>query len=526
MLPLARRLVVAALGVAACGETPPEPPSVEPQPPVLRRLTQAQYENAVADLFGADVFVPPDLEPDLRLDGLQSLGVSAAAVSPRGVERYEEAAYVIAEQVLADERRAGVLPCQPVAAGDTECVAQIARDLGRRAWRRPLTDAEVDAFVDLYTQAHAVEGDAIASLAYPIAGVLQAPDFLFRPEFGADDRRYTDWELASRLSFFLWNSIPDDALLDAAADGRLATRDGVDEQAVRMLADPRARRGLRAWATDLLHLDELDRLNKDPQTFVHMSDQVGPSAREETLRLFERIVFDEDTDFRDILTTRATEVDATLAAIYGVPAPDLEGFAAVEFPASSKRRGLLGQVSFLALNAHPTSTSATKRGKAILETLLCESTPAPPGDVDTSIPEPDPTQPTLRDRIGIHLEVAACAGCHERMDTVGLGLENYDGLGRWREEEAGAAIDVAGALDDIPFQDPEDLSWAVRQHPRFIPCMVDQITRHGLGRELAYEEREAKKWLVQRFQQSGYRLQPLLLDFVTSPLFLNVGEVE
>lgn len=513
--------------LVGCGEAAPT--LDEAPPPTLRRLTDAQYRRALEDLFGTGLFLPDQLEPDVRILGLNAVGASVTPISSRGIERYEETSYAVAEQAVLEDRRGRFMPCTPTGAGDVACAREALAQLGLRVWRRPLSEAELDALVGLHSQAVETLGDFWQGLVFGIAALLQDPAFLMRPELGevgADGvRRYTGYEMASRLSFLFWDAPPDAELLEAARTGALDTEEGVEAQAQRLWSSPRARDGVRAWASDLLHLAELDDLHKDPAVFQHMSDQVGPSAREETLRGVEHLIFDADADFRELLTTRHTFVDRTLAAIYDVQAPAREGFGEVELPEEQPRVGLLGQVSFLALQAHATSSSPTLRGLFVRDALLCQPLPDPPAGVDTSIPEQSAAFPTLRDRVQSHLTEPGCASCHELTDRIGLALEPFDGLGVHRSFDGGAPIDASGVLDGVPFDDAVGLAQALHDHPSLAGCLVKQVTRYGLGRKEAESEREVMAWLTERYVSGAHRMQPLWLDLVVSPAFRQVGEV-
>lgn len=529
---LVHSAVLALTGLMACDQvdtpTPDEvrdPASVEvaPGPPVMRRLSNVQYTRAVQGLFGDDVFVPSGIEPEIRVDGLRAVGNAVTAISPRGIERYQDAAYDIAAQALEDGRRERWLPCDPATAG---CVRDTLEQLGLRAWRRPVSETELDALEGLFTEASTQLGNPIEALEYPLAALLQSPDFLMRAEVGeADDAggtRLTAWELATRLSFLLWDAPPDEALLAAAEDGSILTADGLDAQAQRLLADPRARQGLRAFITDWLHLDELDGMEKDAGVYVQFNDQLGPSAREETLRVAERLVFDDDTDLRELFTTRKTFVDRTLAALYDIKAPEREGFGEVELPPSGDRRGFFGQAAFLALQSHFNSTSPTLRGKFVREAILCQAVPNPPAGVNTAIPEPTEEAATLRDRVQLHMEVDSCRSCHQLFDPMGLALENYDGVGARRERDNGAEIDASGSLDDKTVDGLSELAQAIFEHPRLPECNLMQLTRFALGRRADDGETELQEVLTEVYAARGHRLQPLLLDLVQSPMFRKV----
>lgn len=526
-------LTALAIGITS-GCTPDEvmaDVAVDPAPPVLRRLSQSQYEHAIEDLFGAEIvaFVPKTLEPELRLDGLAAIGSSQVAFSPRGIARFEETAYAVAEAALADDHRDLVMPCAPSGVRDDACADEVVGTLGRLAWRRPLTDTERASLVEVAGTAATTLDDFHEGLVYAVAAILQSPDFLMRPELGEDadeGRAYTGYEMAARMAFLLWDSLPDEALLTAAANGDLDTAEGLEAQVERMLADDKVVRGLDAWVGDLLHLDGLDDVQKDPSVFEQFTDGFVDSARGETERFFQHLVLEQDADLRDMLTSRDTFLDRTLARVYGVQAPSRDGFGPSALPSDGPRAGLLGQASLLTLHAHPTSTSATRRGKFVRETLLCEEVPAPPGNVDTSIPEPDPTRPTLRDRIAVHLESPSCAGCHAIMDPIGLSLERFDGTGVFRTIENGVTIDASGDIDDVPFDGLLGLATTIRDHEHFVPCMVDQVSRYALGREAVPGEDEAVAFLVDRFSAEGHRVKTLWSDLITNPLFRRVGEVE
>jgi hypothetical protein len=511
-------------GVLAPGQAPPIRDLV-PAPSALRRLSVAQYTSAIHEVFGADITVPPRsaLEPDVESSGYLSVDASSVTISRRGVSQYESAAYRIAHQALDDTHRATVVPCAPSAANDPVCARQVLQALGRRLFRRPMDTVDLDEATQLATDAADALTDFYAGLEFGIAYLLQSPRFLFREELGVDDpstpgeRAYDGYEMASRLAFFLWNAPPDAALLDAAAAGELDTADGVRLAADRLLDDPRADGGIREIAYEWFGLSGLDDLSKDATVFTSISPEVGPAAREETQHLLTH-VFRSDMDARDLLTTRDTFVDRKLASIYEIPAPRTP-FDMVTLPVSAHREGLLGEVSFLALYAHPTSTSPTLRGRFIRERLLCERVPSPPVGVNTAIPAPSPGALTLRTRLEMHQQVAYCAGCHRQMDAMGLGFEAFDGLGRARDEENGVAIDASGDLDGAHFRDALELSRMLHDDPRFSDCMVHQAYRIATGHLETEGELGTLRRLSLEFAANGYSLRQLLEMIVVSDGF-------
>jgi len=501
-------------------------PTAQVPQAALRRLTHAQYDNSLHDLFGPELIVPELAEPALVVGGLQAVGSSAGSFSPRGAESAEEAAFAMARQIAEDAALQAPLP-----ACDTTtepCLTDVISQVGRRLYRRPLTSDEIDRVLAVAAAAQSALGDA-GGLEFALATLLQSPKFLYRTELGdgTGERALTGPELASRLAFFLWDAAPDDALLDAAVAGELDTREGLFDWASRMLDDERARRGIRAYFDDQFELHDLEGIKKDPLVYDRFISSLGASAREETLALLEYIVMDADIDYREVMTTRETFIDPYLASLYGVPAPTTEGFARVALPPELGRAGLLGKASVLALQAHTTSSSATLRGKMVRTTLLCQPIPAPPVDVDTSIPEPSGTTPTLRDRVAEHLENPSCAACHELMDPIGLALENYDGIGRWRDRDNGAPIDASGTLDGASFEGPLDLGRTIRDHEDFGPCAVRTLTRYATGQVEPGNAKPALAFLSSRFSDvHGHRMRPLMLELVMSPLFRRVTAPE
>lgn len=527
--------------LAACHPAPedsaPAPrgaaPAVTPVAPTLKRLTATQYVNSVHDLLGADLLVPDSLEPDTEVNGLIAIGASVTSVSSRGVEQYETAAYSVAEQAMASSTdRAALVPCTPAATQDDTCASTVLAALGRRAWRRDLTADELARLVTVSGTAAAVVGDFHGGLVYGIAGLLQSPNFLYRVELGETDpddptrRRYTNEEMATRLAYFLWDTTPDDELLTAASAGELTTDAGLATQVDRMLADPRVHGGVRNFFTEAWGLYKLDDLTKDPTVYVHMSDEVGADAREETLLNLEWLVFDQDGDYRDIFTTRHTFLNRKLAAIYDVPAPARDGFGETELPADGDRRGLLGQVSFLALQAHPTTTSPTRRGLFIREQLLCDDLPPPPANVDTSIPEPSPDAVTMRDRLESHMADPYCASCHAMTDPIGLGFENYDGLGGWRTTDNGAPIDASGDLDGAAFSNASQLAERLHEHDGLGSCLTKMMFQYSQGRAATDADAAILEWHAAGLTESGYSVLALVRDLVMSSAFRQVGEVQ
>jgi hypothetical protein len=511
-------------------EPPPDPGLAEVDPAVsgARRLTRAHYAAAVRQALGADLVVPSGLEPDVEDSGLVALGAAKASVSPRGVEQYERASYVIAEQVVRDAaRRAEVLGCEP-ASGDDACMRGFVERVGRLLWRRPLATDEIELGLGVAAVAADTLDDPLAGAEYALAWLLQSPDFLYRAEVGeetasAEIREIDAYERATRLSFFLFDSPPDAALLDAAERGDLDTAEGYAELVDAMLADPRLAAGVRNFFTELYGLHHLEEVTLDPTLFVHFGPDVAPAAREETLRGVEELVLVEDGDYRDLFIRTRTWVDRKLASIYGVRAPAREGFGPVEFTREDGRRGLLGQASFLMLHSHPVSTSATLRGKFVRETVLCGVIAPPPVNVNTALPEPSGTTRTLRDRVAEHLVGEECRACHLLMDPIGLGFENFDAIGRWRELDNDAEIDPSGDIDGTPFADAWDMGQVLHDHPAVPTCLVRNMYRYALGRLNGSGDREQVTSLVANFEYNGFSVKALMRAIALSRGFAIVA---
>ena len=324
--------------------------------------------------------------------------------------------------------------------------------------------------------------------------------------------------MASRLSFLFWNEMPDDPLLDAAEAGELVTTAGIMAQVERLMMDARTRAAMNTFHTERLGLDALDALTKDVELFPAMSDTLGAAMRADILRTLEELTFGTAGDYRDVFDTRVAFVDRELAGIYGVTAP-ASGVARVELPADGLRLGLLGKAGLLAQNAHVKETSPTLRGKFVRERVLCQSIPAPPNNVVTTIPEPNPNAPTMRERLAAHREVDSCAGCHSLMDPIGLAFENFDALGVYRATDDGHELDTSGDIDGMAFQDPRELAVLLRGLPGVNECLVRQLYRYAVAHVETAGENPVIVGLTQQFESSGRRFPELLRSVVVSDGF-------
>lgn len=524
-------LALAALLASAAGceeDAAPKAKALTPQPSVLPRLTRTQYDNHIRDIFGADITLPPSLEPDVAYNDLLTVGAAIATTSQRGIELYEQAARNIAQQVVSKpERMAALQPCAMTAVDDSVCLGQWVDKFGGLLWRRNLTTAERDAVVGRAVKAGQVLQKPEASIEYALAALLQSPHYIYRIErgepiaAGSSKLRLTAGEMAARLALFLWAGPPDAALLAAAKDGSLLTDAGLAAQVDRMLADPKISRGVRTFAGEWLQLGELSKISKDPNIFKHYSPDLMASAKEETLRLVEHVVLKLDAPLTDLLRSKTTFVDRRLAAIYDIPAP-AQDFGQVELP-KGERQGLLGQVTVLAMAAHPVSTSPTLRGIFIRKYLLCDEVKPPPAGVNTQLPEPTGNAITLRDRLMEHMAAPFCAGCHKTIDPIGFGFERFDGIGRFRTTDGGKEIDATGDLDGVTFAGLNTLSEAVAQSDKFRKCVVEKLYSYAVARPIADGETGEVERLDDQFQSAGLRMKALMKAIAQSDGFAQLA---
>ncbi len=510
-------------------------------PPVLRRLTQSQYRHIVADIFGPDIRIGGRFEPEIRDSGLIEVGAGRVSVPASGLEQYGKMARSIAAQVFDAHHRDQFVDCRPAspAVPDYGCARRFLSEAGRLLYRRPLMDEELNDLVKGAADAAQTAGGFDAGLELTLAGMLQAPQFLFaweqaEPDPGnAGGQRLDAWSRAARLSFFLWDTAPDDMLLTAAGRGDLNTREGLEKQVDRLMSSPRLEDGARAFFADMLGFDGFDNLAKDPAIYPKYSFTLAVDAEEQTLRTIADHLLAKDGDYRDLFTTRDTFLSRPLGAVYGIPAPPdapgatPDGWQPYSFPAGDPRSGLLMQVSFLALHSHPGRTSPTLRGKALRETFLCQKVPDPPGNVNFNIVQDtkNPLYKTVRQRLSAHATQPTCVGCHRMMDPIGLALENFDSIGTWRAGENGAPIDASGEIDGVKFNDAGALGQAVHDHPATTACLVNRLYAYAVGRPPTKSETE---WLradaLKDFAAGGYRLKPLMREIATSDVFFRVVE--
>ena len=421
--------------------------------------------------------------------------------------------------------RRRILTCKPAsAAEEAACARSILSRLARRAYRGAVTAQEIDTLFGFYKQGR-TRGDFETGVQEAVARLLVSPRFIFRTEVepvnvaAGGVYRISDTELASRLSFFLWSSIPDDELLDLAAKNRLRDPATLQRQVRRMVADPKASALVKNFSGQWLYLRELANLQTEAPGF---DDNLRRSFLRETEMLFDTIVR-EDRSIVELLDADYTFVDERLARHYGIPNVRGSHFRRIALGPAATRRGLLGHGSMLTVTSIATRTSPVMRGKWILENLLGAPPPQPPPGVETNLGEGEEIAKTttLRQRLEQHRANPTCASCHNIMDPLGFALENYDLIGAWREMDGPAKVDSTGRLaDGTPISGPADLRKAVLSRSEaFVTTATEKLFIYALGRPVHYYDMPMVRSVVRRAAKDGNRFSALVLGIVESDAF-------
>jgi hypothetical protein len=423
--------------------------------------------------------------------------------------------------------RRRILVCTPTRPIEEEpCARKIFETLTRRAYRRPVTERDLQAPLKFYSQGRAA-GSFDQGIDMGLRAVLVSPEFLFRieqdPNGLAPETSYkvSDVELASRLSFFLWSSIPDDELLNLAIKNRLRAPGVLEKQVRRMLADKRSRTLVTNFADQWLYLRNLSSTNPDMRIFAGFDDNLRQAFRRET-ELFLSDIFQQDRSVLDLLSANYTYLNERLAKHYGIPNVYGARFRRVDLSENSHRGGLLREGSILTVTSYADRTSPVIRGKWILGNLMGVAPPPPPSGVP-KLPEVHGVENpvSMRERMAQHRANPACAGCHKLMDPPGFSMENYDAVGRWRTREAGRLIDASGGLPDgSNFTGVEGLQKALMSRPEaFVSTMTEKLMTYSLGRGVTYADAPAVRKIVRESCESGYHFSSLVLGIVNSRPF-------
>jgi Protein of unknown function (DUF1592)/Protein of unknown function (DUF1588)/Protein of unknown function (DUF1587)/Protein of unknown function (DUF1585)/Protein of unknown function (DUF1595) len=535
--------------------------------PELRRLTHSQYNHTVRDLLGDQTNPANQFPAEDFINGFRNQ-IQGQSLSPLLIEGYSAAAERLARSAFRGGDTHGLIPCKPSAA----CRVRFVREFGLKAFRRPLDLDELTRYVTLM----ASDSDFLKGAQLVVEAMLQSPNFLFRLE-SSPDPKLKPWASANRLSYALWDTMPDAALAAAAARGDLSTREGVEKIARRMLSDPRARESLTEFTSQWLRFDRLLTASKDRRKFPLFTRETAIAMTEEARTFVNDLVWN-DHDFMTLFTADYGHVSQELARIYGVTAP-AKDFDRMAFPADSQRAGLLGEGLFLALTAKPDDSSPTARGLFVREQFLCQHVPDPPPGVNTNLPPVTEANPqTNRDRMTEHATNPACASCHKLIDPIGFGLEKFDAVGSRRDNlilqfrssvksslekpaEAAAAKadepkDDAVAKDDAPkkddpapkkeakprfttrtikldlntsgdvaglpdsrFSSPAELGAVLAKSGQCQECVVKQYFRYTSGRPETAADRPTIQKTLEEFRRSGYRFKELIVSLVVQREF-------
>jgi hypothetical protein len=486
----------------------------------VHRLSNVEYDNTLRDLTGSQLrfgngFVTEEAE------GFDNIA-TALSMSPRQVEDYFAAARQVSADVFANPAlRDRIVKCQPDSG--TACAEQVIREFGQRAFRRPLAPEESAGLLEKYQAAMALGVDAMGALQHVVHIILASPQLLYRIELDPDltstaPHPLNGYELASRLSYALWSSMPDDELFGQAASGALSNPDSLKGEVDRMLADPRSEMLVKNFAARWFGSRRLAEHVASSALFPEYSPALSASMQREMELYFSEFLY-QDLPYSELLTTDVNFVDGPLAALYGMSAPAQSGMQRV-VNAGDQRVGLLGLAGFLTHTSRETRSSPIIRGKWVLDAIWCKPLAVPPGLVVAPLEEPAEGAPpmTVRQQMEAHRVSPACSGCHNLIDPIGLSLENFDAIGRYRAlYSSGLSIDTVGAMPDGQKVDGlGSLAKALSSSPQFLPCAATKLGTYALGAVLSEGNRDQ---IVARWTAGAPTLRNLIKETVTHDAF-------
>lgn len=482
----------------------------------LRRLSRSEMDNTLRDLLGDDTRPGTTFLPEDVIDPFDN-DFTNQAVSTVLVESIETLANDVAVRLAADPtRRDMVVGCTPSGAADATCMESFVATFGQQALRRPLLDEEVSDWSALGLDFAGQRNDFYEGVDVVLRLLLQHPNFVYRVELGAETLesgvfRLNQYELATRLAYFVWGSTPNDQLLELASDGGLATQQDVVSAAQWMLKDARAR-------------DRVDRFHAMWLGYYVLPHEpaLTTAMRQETRALLDDVIFDNPRSYLDVFQAKGSYVNDTLADLYGLPAPGSDQPTWVDY-GSTGRLGLLSHGSFLSVSPKFGDTSPTQRGLLIRTRLLCREKPESPADVDTDNPPTSPESNCKIDRYAEHASNGACRTCHQQFDPLGFGLEQYDQLGAFRTVEAEfpeCEITAEGSVDAKPFSGPAGLADLLIEEGLLDSCMVSQIYRMAMGHAAGDDDMRYLEDLQTSFGVDEFRFDALVLSLVGDEAFL------
>lgn len=508
---------------AACAD------GISPRPALLRRLNRAEYSATVRDLLNIHI----SAGHNLPADGAGGEGFDNAAetlfLSPMHAEKYLDAAREALFYGAKDPRsRVKFLIVEPKGEVTPDQAAKkILEAFLPKAFRRPVKPEETERYFLLYANHYKKGKSYEAAILHALQGVLMSPHFLFRledPNPGAAPREVDDFAMASRLSYFLWGSMPDDALFKLAAEGKLRDPNVLSEQAIRMLKDAKTRDFTEQFVEQWLNTRELGRdIKPDAKLFPSYYDKEIQSAIHYEPILFFQELLAENLSLLNLIDSKFTILTNKLQRHYGIKLTETlrQQPKRVELPADTHRGGVLGMAAILAVSSYPNRTSPVLRGKWILDALLGTPPPPPPPNVPELKEHEGATPQTLRERLEKHRENPTCATCHNKIDPLGFGLENYDVLGRWRTEDAGKPIDAKGVMPDgAAFNGPEEMKQVLmKQKDLLIRNLTVKMLGYALGRGLTLEDHCSVDRIVDAVKADDYKAHRLIMEVVRSVPF-------
>jgi hypothetical protein len=493
---------------------------------VLRRLTHTQYNHTVRDLLGDQSLPANQFPPEDFVNGFKDQYASQN-LSPLLVEAYTNSA----EKLAAAAFRHGLVDSPVHCKASAACRDSFIHSFGLEAFRRPLSESEQKRYRTLFNQ----EQDFSKGAQIVVEAMLQSPNFLFRLD-ETSELKLQPYAIASRLSYALWDTMPDRSLLEDARQGKLGTQEGLTGVARRMLRDPRAREAIDEYTAQWLRFDRLLTSSRDRRRYPNFRQETAIAMTEEARQFINDLVWN-DRNFMEAFTADYGFMNRELAAIYGVPAPARE-FERVSFPDNSGRAGLLGQALFLSLSSKPDDTSITGRGLFVREQFLCQHVPPPPAGVNTNLaPSTEAHPQTNRERMAEHVGNKFCAGCHNLMDPIGAGFEQFDAVGARREKyrllfysashgerrkppkTADLTLDTNGWVAGLPnarFSSPRELGAVMAKTSQCQECVVKQYFRYVAGRLETSADLPVIRKVTADFRNSQFRFQELILSLVSS----------
>jgi hypothetical protein len=505
--------------------------AVVPPPGGLRRLLSHQYVDSVEYILGPAAAAAASTPSDPSVGTFDAMATIESVPSAADVETYETSAAAVADAALADRTTMALFaPCVIAGPQDVSCYAEVARQIGRLAWRRPLTDVQADRLVTIAAEAQAWDDGVFdTGLRYLLMAILQSPRFVYLVEVGVptgdgEPRQLDGYEVAARTSFFILGRTPDATALGMAEAGTLDTDEGVRALAESLVEESGARANLTRFWGEYLTTRDLPTKGKDQDLFPLFSPALADAMYTETRLLTEDIVFEQDASILGLFDADYTYVNDQLAALYGVAAPAGANFGVVPLPANQGRAGVLTHAGWLAMQSHTNVNSPTRRGLFISEQLLCQDIPPPPPRVNPQPISVDPGE-TLRDALAQHMEDPSCATCHVVTDPIGFAFEHYDPIGAYRNLDNGLPVDATGDVAGLgAFDGAAQLAGLVAADERLPRCMVEKVYTASLGWVPNDDVEPALDVAGEDFAAADHRMKQLMVQLAVSPLFRLVGE--